>query len=87
MVGQYNSQGCTRDSYLAIFSDIHRLSLIQATKLDQCFVRREPLGVVLIIGAWNYPLQLILNPLIGAIAAGVFHHHTCTNSGDCFSLF
>ncbi|CAG05951.1 unnamed protein product, partial [Tetraodon nigroviridis] len=41
-----------------------------ATKLDECFVRREPLGVVLIIGAWNYPLQLILNPLIGAIAAG-----------------
>ncbi|XP_051572682.1 aldehyde dehydrogenase family 3 member B1 isoform X1 [Myxocyprinus asiaticus] len=41
-----------------------------ATKLDDCFVRREPLGVVLIIGAWNYPLQLILLPLIGAIAAG-----------------
>ncbi|XP_026861002.1 aldehyde dehydrogenase family 3 member B1 isoform X1 [Electrophorus electricus] len=41
-----------------------------ATKLDDCFVRREPLGVVLIIGAWNYPLQLILAPLIGAIAAG-----------------
>uniref|UniRef100_A0A8B9GWR6 Aldehyde dehydrogenase n=1 Tax=Astyanax mexicanus TaxID=7994 RepID=A0A8B9GWR6_ASTMX len=41
-----------------------------ATKLDECFVRREPLGVVLIIGAWNYPLQLILLPLIGAIAAG-----------------
>lgn len=44
---------------------------MQATKLDECFVRREPLGVVLIIGAWNYPLQLILNPLIGAIAAGM----------------
>ncbi|XP_060757307.1 aldehyde dehydrogenase family 3 member B1 [Neoarius graeffei] len=41
-----------------------------ATKLDDCFVRREPLGVVLIIGAWNYPLQLIFAPLIGAIAAG-----------------
>jgi aldehyde dehydrogenase (NAD+) len=31
---------------------------------------REPLGVVLIIGPWNYPLQLVLAPLIGAIAAG-----------------
>ncbi|XP_018593883.1 aldehyde dehydrogenase family 3 member B1 [Scleropages formosus] len=41
-----------------------------ATKLDDCFVRREPLGVVLIIGAWNYPFQLILLPLIGTIAAG-----------------
>lgn len=30
----------------------------------------EPLGVVLIIAPWNYPLQLALGPLIGAIAAG-----------------
>ncbi|XP_075879802.1 aldehyde dehydrogenase family 3 member B1 [Nelusetta ayraudi] len=41
-----------------------------ATKLDDCFVRREPLGVVLIIGAWNYPLQLLIMPLVAAIAAG-----------------
>ncbi|KAM4634745.1 aldehyde dehydrogenase family 3 member B1 isoform 1-T2 [Polymixia lowei] len=41
-----------------------------ATKLDNCFVRREPLGVVLVIGAWNYPLQLTLLPMVGAIAAG-----------------
>lgn len=33
-------------------------------------ILREPLGVVLIIGPWNYPLQLVLSPLIGAIAAG-----------------
>jgi aldehyde dehydrogenase (NAD+) len=30
----------------------------------------EPLGVVLIIGPWNYPFQLIMSPLVGAIAAG-----------------
>ena len=30
----------------------------------------EPLGVVLIIGAWNYPLQLLLSPLVAALAAG-----------------
>ncbi len=30
----------------------------------------EPLGVVLIIGPWNYPFQLCIVPLIGAIAAG-----------------
>lgn len=29
-----------------------------------------PRGVVFIIGAWNYPFQLVLLPLIGAIAAG-----------------
>jgi aldehyde dehydrogenase (NAD+) len=30
----------------------------------------EPLGVVLVLGPWNYPIQLIFNPLIAAIAAG-----------------
>ena len=33
-------------------------------------VLKEPLGVVLVIGPWNYPFQLLINPLIGAIAAG-----------------
>ncbi|XP_041467034.1 aldehyde dehydrogenase, dimeric NADP-preferring-like isoform X2 [Lytechinus variegatus] len=36
----------------------------------QCFINRDPLGLVLIIGAWNYPFQLPIHPLIGAIAAG-----------------
>ena len=31
---------------------------------------RDPLGVVLIIAPWNYPLQLLLIPLLGAIAGG-----------------
>ena len=31
---------------------------------------RDPLGVVLIIAPWNYPLQLSLIPLVGAIAGG-----------------
>lgn len=30
----------------------------------------EPLGVVLIISPWNYPFQLMISPLVGAIAAG-----------------
>ena len=30
----------------------------------------QPLGVVLIIAPWNYPVQLLLAPLIGALAAG-----------------
>jgi aldehyde dehydrogenase (NAD+) len=33
-------------------------------------VRPEPYGVALIIGPWNYPLQLLFSPLVGAIAAG-----------------
>lgn len=30
----------------------------------------EPLGVVLVIAPWNYPIQLLLAPMIGALAAG-----------------
>ena len=30
----------------------------------------EPLGVALVIGAWNYPYQLTLEPVIGALSAG-----------------
>ena len=33
-------------------------------------IMREPLGVVLAIGPWNYPFQLLFTPLLGAIAAG-----------------
>lgn len=34
------------------------------------WIHSEPLGTVLIISPWNYPLQLCLAPLLGAIAAG-----------------
>lgn len=34
------------------------------------YIYKEPLGVVLLIGPWNYPLQLLFTPLVGAIAAG-----------------
>lgn len=34
------------------------------------FSHPEPRGVVLIVGPWNYPVQLLLSPLVGAIAAG-----------------
>ncbi|MFK8186454.1 MAG: aldehyde dehydrogenase [Phormidesmis sp.] len=34
------------------------------------WIQPEPLGSVLIIGPWNYPFQLVISPLIGAIAAG-----------------
>lgn len=37
---------------------------------DQVYIHPEPLGVVLIIGAWNYPWAVTIQPLIGAIAAG-----------------
>lgn len=38
--------------------------------MDSVELHKDPYGVVLIIGPWNYPLQLILLPLASAIAAG-----------------
>ncbi|XP_032590149.1 aldehyde dehydrogenase family 3 member B2 isoform X1 [Drosophila grimshawi] len=38
--------------------------------LDDVQIFNDPFGVVLVIGAWNYPLQLLLVPVAAAIAAG-----------------
>ena len=40
------------------------------TLLDTTYIHREPYGLVLVIGPWNFPLQLSLVPMAGAIAAG-----------------
>ncbi|MTI55659.1 aldehyde dehydrogenase [Geosporobacter ferrireducens] len=37
---------------------------------SRSYIIKEPYGVALIIGPWNYPFQLTMVPLIGAIAAG-----------------
>ncbi|MEG0708063.1 MAG: aldehyde dehydrogenase [Cellulosilyticaceae bacterium] len=37
---------------------------------SRSFIMNEPYGTVLIIGPYNYPFQLLIEPLIGAIAAG-----------------
>lgn len=47
-----------------------KVSLSLGQKPGSAWVQPDPLGVVLIIGPWNYPFQLIISPLIGAIAAG-----------------
>ncbi|MBL7951444.1 MAG: aldehyde dehydrogenase family protein [Flavobacteriales bacterium] len=41
-----------------------------AIQLAESTLHKEPLGVVLIIAPWNYPVLLLLSPLVGAIAAG-----------------
>uniref|UniRef100_A0A8D2LTM5 Aldehyde dehydrogenase 3 family member B2 n=1 Tax=Varanus komodoensis TaxID=61221 RepID=A0A8D2LTM5_VARKO len=41
-----------------------------ATQFDSAFIRKDPYGVVLIIGVYNLPINTILVPLVGAIAAG-----------------
>ena len=37
---------------------------------SRSYVVKEPLGNTLIVSPWNYPVQLLLNPLVGAISAG-----------------
>ncbi|XP_067604169.1 aldehyde dehydrogenase family 3 member B1 isoform X3 [Pseudorca crassidens] len=49
----------------ALAQDLHK-----ATQLDSAFIRKEPFGLVLVIAPWNYPLNLSLEPLVGALAAG-----------------
>lgn len=45
----------------------HRLLL---TGLEEVKIIKKPYGSVLVIAPWNYPLQLALMPVIGALAAG-----------------
>lgn len=37
---------------------------------SKSYIYNEPFGTVLILSPWNYPFQLALNPLVGAIVAG-----------------
>ena len=37
---------------------------------SRSYIVKEPLGNALIISPWNYPVQLLLNPLVGAISSG-----------------
>ncbi|MFT6084809.1 MAG: aldehyde dehydrogenase (NAD+) [Glaciecola sp.] len=47
-----------------------KISTPMITQPGKSYTISEPLGVALIIGAWNYPFQLVITPLIAAIAAG-----------------
>jgi coniferyl-aldehyde dehydrogenase len=47
-----------------------RVATALAYRPGRSLIMRQPLGVVGIISPWNYPLQLALAPLIGALAAG-----------------
>jgi aldehyde dehydrogenase (NAD+) len=48
----------------------HRVPSPLAIQVAESHVHVEPLGVVLIIAPWNYPVLLLLSPLVGALAAG-----------------
>ncbi|CAG2184580.1 Aldehyde dehydrogenase family 3 member B3,Aldehyde dehydrogenase,Aldehyde dehydrogenase family 3 member B2,Fatty aldehyde dehydrogenase,Aldehyde dehydrogenase family 3 member B1,Putative aldehyde dehydrogenase YwdH,Aldehyde dehydrogenase, dimeric NADP-preferring,Aldehyde dehydrogenase family 3 comG,4,4'-diaponeurosporen-aldehyde dehydrogenase,Aldehyde dehydrogenase family 3 member H1,Aldehyde dehydrogenase family 3 member I1, chloroplastic,Aldehyde dehydrogenase family 3 member F1 [Mytilus edulis] len=38
--------------------------------MDKALIQKQPYGVVLIIGTWNFPIMLTLMPMFGALAAG-----------------
>ena len=56
--------------HLAEWMDSTSVNVPLALQPAMAKVEPRPLGVVLIIGAWNYPVQLVLAPLVAAIAAG-----------------
>lgn len=52
------------------YSKVESISTPMMQFPGKSYIMREPLGTVLIIGPFNYPFQLVMEPLIGAIAAG-----------------
>ena len=58
----------------------HNVEKDLVNQFDKAYLVPEPYGTTLIISAWNYPVSLLLEPLVGAIAAGIvaLHSHTIT---------
>lgn len=52
------------------WSAVQRVSTPIKLYPSKSYIVPEPLGNALIIAPWNYPFQLLLNPLVGAISAG-----------------
>lgn len=52
------------------WAEPQQVSTPLAIQLAESTLYKEPLGVVLIIAPWNYPVLLLLSPLVGAVAAG-----------------
>jgi aldehyde dehydrogenase (NAD+) len=56
--------------HLARWMRDQRVSTPAFAQPGRSWIRSEPLGTVLNISPWNYPLQLCLTPLVSAVAAG-----------------
>ena len=55
---------------LALWARPEKVATPVAFKPGRSEIHRDPLGVVCIIAPWNYPVQLLLVPMVAAIAAG-----------------
>jgi len=56
--------------HLSSWAARERVSTNLANLPGKSYIIKEPLGVALIIGAWNYPYQLSMGPCVAAMAAG-----------------
>ena len=56
--------------HLASWMKPERVWTPLAQRPGRATVRREPFGVALVIAPWNYPVHLLLLPMVGALAAG-----------------
>ncbi len=55
---------------LKVWAKRQRVNTDWANTPGKSYIIAEPLGTTLVIGAWNYPYQLSLSPMVAAIAAG-----------------
>ncbi len=55
---------------LSKWMKVKQINVPVSLRPAKAFVQPDPLGCVLIIGPWNYPFSLTLQPLVGALAAG-----------------
>jgi aldehyde dehydrogenase (NAD+) len=56
--------------HLGSWTKPERVRIPLAQRPERATVRPEPYGVALVIAPWNYPIHLLLLPMVGAIAAG-----------------
>ncbi len=59
-----------RSRQLRSWTQPHKVKLPIHLRPGSARIVQEPLGTVLVIAPWNYPVQLLLGPLIPALAAG-----------------
>ncbi len=55
---------------LAAWAEPRKASVPMAAQPGKAWVQPEPLGVALVIAPWNYPVQLLVQPMAAALAAG-----------------
>ena len=69
-VGMVRSELCYHQKHLRKWTKPKRMPSAIGQLPGRCNTVPEPYGVTLIMAPWNYPVNLCLTPLIGAISAG-----------------